>query len=109
MEVTKFYIEGIEYDVSVLDILSERESKVMQDKYIYNYTTEQIGRIMGITRERVRQIISKALKKIDKYLESNRSSEFDIIDETVAWLLSNYTLDKCGELVNTLMAMKGEL
>jgi DNA-directed RNA polymerase sigma subunit (sigma70/sigma32) len=44
--------------------LSEREVKICKYYYIEGFTLEEIGMIENLTRERVRQIKSKGLKKV---------------------------------------------
>ncbi|MED5072668.1 sigma-70 family RNA polymerase sigma factor [Anoxybacillus geothermalis] len=55
-----------------LDRLTERERHVIIERFgledDHNKTLEEVGRKMGITRERVRQIEEKALNKLKKYL-----------------------------------------
>ncbi|KJS45984.1 RNA polymerase sigma factor RpoD/SigA [Desulfosporosinus sp. BICA1-9] len=52
----------------VLDTITPRERKVLELRYGFtsddNMTLEQVGQIMGVTRERIRQIEAKALKKL---------------------------------------------
>ncbi|CAM5725076.1 RNA polymerase sigma factor OS=Streptomyces fumanus OX=67302 GN=hrdA PE=3 SV=1 [Streptomyces fumanus] len=53
---------------AVLSTLGERERKVVQLRYGLvdgrPRTLEEIGRIFGVTRERIRQIESKTLNKL---------------------------------------------
>ena len=62
----------------VLDTLTEREKRVIELRYGLNgekpCTLEEVGQEFGVTRERIRQIESKALRKLKhpsryKYLE----------------------------------------
>ena len=52
--------------------LSERERNVITHRFGFNgkseSTLEEVGQLYGLTRERIRQIESKAMKKIDIYL-----------------------------------------
>ena len=52
----------------VLKTLTERERKVIRERFGFDNgeekTLEQVGRDFGVTRERVRQIESKVLKKL---------------------------------------------
>lgn len=41
---------------------AERMRRVLELRYFHDMTLEQVGQIMGVTRERVRQIESKALR-----------------------------------------------
>ena len=49
-------------------VLNEREKRIISLRYGFAtgdaLTLEQVGEIMGVTRERIRQIESKALKKL---------------------------------------------
>jgi len=67
---------------AILTKLSEREKKIIELRYglygIGPHTLEETGQVLGITRERVRQIQKKALKKLrdenfSKSLEDFRS------------------------------------
>lgn len=52
----------------VLDTLSERESKVLELRFGLDggqpRTLEEVGKVFGVTRERIRQIEAKALRKL---------------------------------------------
>jgi len=54
--------------VSVLKMLSDREARVLQLRFGFEdgrpYTLEQIGEEFGVTRERIRQIERRALKRL---------------------------------------------
>ena len=53
---------------SVLATLNEREANVLRLRFGFDtdhaYTLEEIGEVLGVTRERVRQIETKAIKKL---------------------------------------------
>ena len=53
---------------SILGTLSYREREIIKLRYgiptSYNYTLEEVGKIFNVTRERVRQIEAKAIKKL---------------------------------------------
>ena len=52
----------------ILDTLSERESKVLRMRFGFDngkpMTYEEVGQIFGVTRERIRQIEAKAIRKL---------------------------------------------
>jgi RNA polymerase primary sigma factor len=60
----------------VLSTLSHRERKVLELRYGLDgsdaRTLEEVGRAFGVTRERVRQIESRALMKLKSYRETQR-------------------------------------
>ncbi len=64
---------AIEKDLSdqtnvVLDTLTAREEKVLRMRFgigeRQDYTLEEVGRVLGVTRERVRQIEAKAIRRL---------------------------------------------
>lgn len=64
----------------VLRTLSYREREIIKLRYGigdgYTYTLEEVGRIFKVTRERVRQVESKALRKLQHPLRSRRLEGF---------------------------------
>ena len=58
--------------------LTPREEKVIRMRFgigeTEHYTLEEIGKDMGVTRERIRQIEAKAVLKLKKQLKNNRTS-----------------------------------
>jgi RNA polymerase primary sigma factor len=56
----------------VLKTLSYREREIIKLRYGigdgYTYTLEEVGRIFKVTRERVRQVEAKAIKKLQPIL-----------------------------------------
>jgi RNA polymerase primary sigma factor len=63
----------------VLKSLTAREREIIKLRYglsgCYAYTLEELGRIYGITRERVRQIESKGLKKLREWQRKRQLEE----------------------------------
>jgi RNA polymerase primary sigma factor len=59
---------------SVLHTLSFREREIIKLRYGigdgYTYTLEEVGRIFKVTRERVRQIEAKAVRKLQHPVRS---------------------------------------
>jgi predicted DNA-binding protein YlxM (UPF0122 family) len=54
-------LKGLEY---VLGLLSERERQVLRDRFEDDLSLEDTGRKYNITRERIRQIEAKAIRKL---------------------------------------------
>lgn len=86
-------------------VLSEREVEILHYRYGYGssepMTLDEIGQIYGVTRERVRQIESKALKKITKFLaEVNLENYWDVIEKV--------TVDYKEALENTPAAISAQ-
>jgi DNA-directed RNA polymerase sigma subunit (sigma70/sigma32) len=48
----------------VLATLEVREEMVLRIRYFTNYTLEQTGKIFKVSKERIRQIETKALRKL---------------------------------------------
>jgi RNA polymerase primary sigma factor len=65
---------------SVLDSLTFREREIIKLRYGigdgYTYTLEEVGRIFRVTRERVRQIEAKAVRKLQHPVRARRLSGF---------------------------------
>ena len=66
--------------MSVLDTLSFREREIIKLRYGigdgYTYTLEEVGRIFKVTRERVRQIEAKAVRKLQHPVRSRMLEGF---------------------------------
>lgn len=64
----------------VLKTLTYREREILKLRYGigdgYTYTLEEVGRIFKVTRERVRQVESKAIRKLQHPVRSRRLSSF---------------------------------
>jgi len=65
---------------SVLNTLTYREREIIKLRYGlndgYTYTLEEVGRIFNVTRERVRQIEAKAVRKLQHPVRSRRLEGF---------------------------------
>jgi len=65
---------------SVLKALNYREREIIRLRYGlvdgYAYTLEEVGKIFSVTRERVRQIEAKAVRKLQHPIRSRRLSNF---------------------------------
>ena len=64
---------------SALKTLSEREERIIRMRFgigeTRSYTLEEVGRVFGVSRERIRQIEAGALKKLQFPLESNHARD----------------------------------
>ena len=64
----------------VLNTLTERENRVLQLRFSLedgrNWTLEEVGREFGVTRERIRQIEAKALRKLRHPDRSRKLRDF---------------------------------
>ncbi len=64
----------------VLDTLSDREENVLRLRFGLDdgrtRTLEEVGKVFGVTRERIRQIEAKALRKVRHPSRSKRLKEF---------------------------------
>ena len=65
---------------SLLKTLTYREREIIRLRYGltdgYTYTLEEVGRIFRVTRERVRQIEAKAVKKLQHPVRSKQLETF---------------------------------
>jgi len=65
---------------SVLKTLSPREEKIIRMRFGLEdgseHTLEQVGQAFAVTRERIRQIEAKALRKLRHHSRSNRLRGF---------------------------------
>ena len=79
-EDTIFFMALQELIQQVLNKLSTREKRIIELRFGLDgegpYTLEETGNILGITRERVRQIQNSALKKLKSFKLSKDLKEF---------------------------------
>ena len=65
---------------SILDELNDREEKVIRLRYGLDdhcpKTLEEVGKVFGVTRERIRQIEAKAIKKLRHPTRSKRLGDY---------------------------------
>ena len=63
-----------------LDLLSEREEKVIRLRFGLDdwkvRTLEEVGKVFDVTRERIRQIEAKALRKLRHPKRSDKLKDF---------------------------------
>ena len=66
--------------LGVLDTLTPREERVLRLRYGIDdgkpRTLEEVGRVFNVTRERIRQIEAKALRKLRHPSRSKRLRDF---------------------------------
>ncbi len=69
----------------LIKALNEKEQKVILMRFGFGEdppkTLEETGRLLGVTRERVRQIEEKALKKIRVLMRSRRGEYYELLRE----------------------------
>ncbi len=71
----------------ILSVLNEKEQKVILMRFGFDEdqpkTLEQTGSILGVTRERIRQIEEKALQKIRGLIKSQKEEYRELLSEFV--------------------------
>jgi len=83
-EDTLFFMALQKLIRQVLNKLSFREKKIIELRFGLDgegpYTLEETGSVLGLTRERVRQIQNSALKKVKNFTLSDELREFIVSD-----------------------------
>lgn len=74
---------------NLLKALNKKELEVIKLRYFNRLTLEETGKRLGVTRERIRQIEGKALKKMKKYSEAKYISLFDMFQYPKEEILKN--------------------
>ena len=66
----------------ITNCLSPREQSVIINRYGFidgePKTLDEVGQMYGVTRERVRQVEAKAIRKLRAYMRRNRLKEVDL-------------------------------
>ena len=112
-EVPDNSVSSLEYSATSKDllerltayVLSERELEIIKYRYGFGssepMTLDDIGKIYGVTRERIRQIESKALEKINGFLAGVQLENYwDVIEKV--------TVDYIEELENAPAAVSAQ-
>ena len=60
---------NIRLDQQLLDLLDDREKKIIYERIVNGKTLQQIGNKFGLTRERIRQIEADALRKMSRVVQ----------------------------------------
>ena len=94
----KIYPYFADYFEKYINTLDDRPREVMQRRFAGD-TLESIGRDIGITRERIRQIESKTARKMKKAISSNKVvfyEDFYVPLFTKAYIPENFWQDELG-------------
>ena len=94
--------------------LTIREIKILNYRYGfidgYYHVYEEIGNSYNLTRERIRQIETKAIRKIKDYLEKKKVGKDNSDSENVEYIITkllkyykNYTYEELEEVYNYLL------
>lgn len=101
--ITEHFEENIK---EALQTLTDREQEVMNKRFVEGYTLEATGRQMGITRERVRQIEAKSLRKLKhpaRNIILRKGKEAQLLQDDINKLIKELMLKK-EELINSINA-----
>jgi RNA polymerase primary sigma factor len=73
--------------MKLIETLNDKEQRVILMRFGFNEdeprTLEQTGHLLGVTRERIRQIEEKALQKIRLLMRSNGKEYRELLNEFV--------------------------
>jgi stress response protein SCP2 len=80
------------------ELLKVQEKSVIEGRFIQKWTLEETGQSLGVTRERIRQVEAKALKKIFNYLKINQFSLIvKLLTDSKTMIPQNELLGLIGE------------
>ena len=65
---------------SALGVLSDREQKIIRERRLVDEgaTLEQLGQVLGVSKERVRQLEQRALGKLRQHIETSVRSQDEL-------------------------------
>ena len=65
---------------SALGVLSDREQKIIRERRLVDEgaTLEQVGQVLGVSKERVRQLEQRALGKLGQHIETSVRSQDEL-------------------------------
>lgn len=90
---TEYDITPKELKKCIADNLTDRESQVIEYRFHQNLSLEDTGKKFGVTKERIRQIEAKALRKLRHYMRSYQTIPMrEFVDATHKYddLLAQY-------------------
>lgn len=109
--VYSFYIPGF---LDSLNSLKERDRKVLEYRFKHGMTLEEVGKIYGVTRDRIRQIEAKTIRRLrnpqfwKKWKMDTMHMALDIAKERDALRLENICLKEKLSKIANVMDMKPE-
>lgn len=68
---TIYHINPAIFDKNMRNLLTEREYAVIQLRFRQGMNLDEAGREYGVTRERIRQVEAKAMRRLRRYAKSN--------------------------------------
>ena len=90
----------------LLSTLTEREEAVLRLRVGHDYTLEEVARVFGVTRERIRQIEAKAFRKLRHPSRTMvLALAFDLPDDHRKWLEEKWAkANKANEVFTEWLA-----